>query len=487
MDKQQKVYDYIIVGSGIIGSMIARELSQYDVESIILEKENDIANVQTSANSAIIHSGHDPKPHTLKAKLCVEGNQLYEELEQTMHIPLRRTGAFVIAKNKEELLTIEALAKRAKINGVPSFELLDQKEIQRQEPHLSKDIIGALSLPTTKVTFPWEVAIKACHVAINQGVTLKLNAEVTNIEYVDHIFHVEINHDVWLYAKHVVNATGVKSEVVTSFLEVPHFKVMPRRGEYFVLDRMVDGMFDHVIYPVPSKKGKGVLITPQTHGNILLGPTSELTTDDRPYTTKDGLAYIKTHVNDMCDHIPYHRIIRSFTGVRASINQDDFIIEASKKYKHFYQVAGIDSPGLTAAPAIAKYLVEKVININAPKKKNIDMSLKPSIVLKDLSLKEQQALYDKNHKYGHIVCQCEQVSEQEIIDAIVSPVGSHTIKGVKKRCRAGAGTCQGSYCQSHVLRIIARETNKDLKDICYDQVETPILQSPTKEQDNHDL
>ncbi|QWB96381.1 FAD-dependent oxidoreductase [Mycoplasmatota bacterium] len=479
--KQQKVFDFTIIGAGIIGTLIARELSQYDVKTLLLEKENDIANVQTSANSAIIHSGHDPKPNTLKARLCVEGNKLYEDMEKTMHIPLRKTGALVVASSEEELKTLVKLQERAKINGVPSYELLLKEKVHELEPHLSDQIVGALSLPTTKVTFPWEVAIKACHVAIKNGVKFQKNSEVTQIKYVNQIFELTINENEKVYSKAVINASGVMAEHITTFLEEEApFKVTPKRGEYFVVDRDVDGMFKNVIYPLPTDKGKGVLITPQTHGNLLLGPTSEYTDDPKVFTTSKGLTYVKEHVKTLCDHIPYHLIIRSFAGIRASINKDDFYIKPSKKYEQFYHVSGIDSPGLTAAPAIARYLVEEIIKLDAPLKSSFNGKLEKDIVFKDLSLKRQKALYEKKPLYGHIICQCEQVSEQEIIDAVHSEVGSQTIKGIKKRTRAGAGTCQGGYCQSEVLRIIARETNQAVTDINYDQLDTHILDKESK-------
>ncbi|MFA6801700.1 MAG: NAD(P)/FAD-dependent oxidoreductase, partial [Acholeplasmataceae bacterium] len=370
MDKKQKtIYDFTIIGAGIIGTLIARYLSQYEVKTLLLEKENDIANVQTSANSAIIHSGHDPLPGTLKARLCVQGNQMYNELEKTMHIPLRHTGALVVATSPEELKTLVELQERAKLNGVPEYQLLLNDDVHKLEPNLSKNIIGALSLPTTKVTFPWEVAIKACHVAIKNGVIFQKNSEVTKIQFNDDIFELTINNQDTIFSKAIINASGVKSAYITSFLEeTPPFKVTPKRGEYFVLDRNVDGLFTNVIYPLPTEKGKGVLITPQTHGNILLGPTSNPTDDTIPFTTSDGLAYVKEHVSSLCDHIPYQSIIRSFAGIRASIDYPDFYIKSSNQYKNFYQVAGIDSPGLTAAPAIAKYLVEEIIKLDAPLK-----------------------------------------------------------------------------------------------------------------------
>ncbi|MGE4320695.1 MAG: NAD(P)/FAD-dependent oxidoreductase [Acholeplasmataceae bacterium] len=481
MNNKEMIYDYAIIGAGIVGSLIARYLSQYETKTILLEKENDIANVQTSANSAIIHSGHDPKPGTLKAKLCVLGNEMYDELEQTMHIPLRRTGAFVVAKNETELRTLVELQERAKLNGVKSYQLLLKDQIKLEEPHLNDTIVGALSLPTTKVTFPWEVAIKACHVAIKNGVTFQKNSMVTNITYQNDIFDIEVNHNTHILAKHVINSSGAHSKELSLFLdeELP-FNSTPKRGEYFVLDRQVEGMFKHVIYPLPSQKGKGVLITPQTHGNILLGPTSDYTDDLITYTSRDGLSYVKEHVKDLCDHIPYPYIIRSFSGIRASIDTKDFYIKPSSKYPNFYILAGIDSPGLTAAPAIAKYLVDEIIQIKEPLKNDFNPYLDQDIIFKDLSLKRQQELYKEKPKYGHVICQCEHVSEQEIIDAILSPVGSQTIKGIKKRTRAGAGTCQGGYCQSEVLRIIASVTKSEPTSINYDALGTEILDKESK-------
>ncbi len=477
----QKIYDYTIVGAGIIGTMIARYLSQYEVKTLLIEKENDIANIQTSANSAIIHSGHDPIPGTLKARLCVEGNKMYEDLEKEMHFPLKYTGALVVTSNESDISKLVELQERAKINGVPTYQLLLKDDIKRLEPNLNDSIIGALSLPTTKVTFPWEVAIKACHVAIRNGVDFRKNYELTDIKYENDLFDLTINHDFHIKTKSVINATGVKADVIASFLEeTPPFKMTPKRGEYFVLDKTVEGLFNQVIYPLPSKKGKGVLITPQTHGNILLGPTSEYTDDITPFTTSTGLGYVKEHVKDLCDHIPYNKIIRSFAGIRASSTYNDFYIKPSNKYTKFYQVAGIDSPGLTAAPAIAKYLIEEVIQLQANKKQDFKPNLEQDIVFRDLSLKKQKSLFKVNPLYGRIICQCEQISEQEIIDAIHSPVGSDTLKGIKKRTRSGSGTCQGGYCQSEILRIIARETKQDHTDINYDQLNTHILDKESK-------
>ncbi len=476
------MYDYTIIGAGIVGTLIARKLSAYPVQTLILDKENDIANVQTSANSAIIHSGHDPRPGTLKARLCVEGNALYDDLEKELHIPLRRTGGLVVAHDKAEIKALEDMLERAKMNGVKGARILTTHQVHQIEPHLNQSIIRALSLPSTKVTFPWEVAIRALQNAIHNGVTFKKNANVSTIHYQDYIFQITLEDGTVIHTKNVINASGVHADNIAHMLEknVP-YRITPKRGEYFVLDRQVEHFIEHVIYPLPTVRGKGVLITPQTHGNILLGPTSELKDDkDRHETTRSGLAYVKSQVKNLCDHMPYQYMIRSFAGVRASSTHGDFYIQASSAYQGFYHVAGIDSPGLTAAPAIANYLVEEIIKLNLPIKKNFDPYIKPVTPFHQLSFAAQQDMAKKNPRYGHIICQCEHVTEQEIIDAIHSDVGSDTMKGIKKRTRAGSGTCQMGYCQSHILKIIARETNQKMNDINYDAQDTKILGEETK-------
>ncbi len=476
------MYDYTIIGAGIIGSMIARELSKFDLKVCVLEKENDVANVQTRANSAIVHSGHDPKHGTLKARLAIEGNKLYEALENELHISLLRTGAFVCAKDEDEIKDMQKLYENAKLNGVEDMEFLTIDEARKIEPNLSSNIKKILSLPTTKVCFPWEVAFFALENAIKNGVELYRNTEVTHISYIDNHFKIETQNKKTYTTKHVINATGVYSDIIAKMIN-PNisFEIKPRKGEYYVLDKSVKGYMNHVIYPMPSKKGKGVLITPQVHGNILLGPTSDWVQDrDDISTTQKGLAYIKNHIKDLVDHVPYHLIIRQFAGVRSTSTYEDFYIQEDQSVKGFYHVAGIDSPGITAAPAIAKYLVHEVINIDLPIKPNFNPILKKKIVFKDLSDDEKKKLHKEKPLYGRIICKCEDITEQEIIDAIHGPLGSDTIKGIKKRARAGSGLCQGGYCESLVLRIIARETHKPLHEINYDQENTPILDQESK-------
>jgi glycerol-3-phosphate dehydrogenase len=480
------MYDYIIIGSGVIGSLIARELSRYEASILVLEKENDLATHQTMANSAIIHSGHDPKPESLKAKLCVEGNRMYHDLKKELDVPLLYTGAFVVAHDDKEENMLQELYVQAKQNGVPDVAIIDQDQARIMEPKLASSVTKVLSLPTTMVTFSWEVALAAMENALKNGATYQKNAEVTHIQKVDQGFEITVNHDIVLQAKHVINAAGVMSDLIANMIE-PDFevKITPRRGEYFVIDKKAEGLFKRVIYPLPTEKGKGVLIVPQVHGNLLLGPTSELVGErENVMTTREGLAYIKEHLSYLSDQIPYHQIIRTFAGVRATSTYGDFYIKESKNFPGLYHLAGIDSPGLTAAPAIAKYLVEHVMHDLPKMKTNFNPIRRRPLSFRESSDKMRLSLIEKNPKYGKIVCRCEHVSEQEIIDAIHHPVGSDTIKGIKKRTRAGSGLCQGGYCESTVLGLIAQEKGIPLHKVMYDAKDSPILVKETKIHEN---
>lgn len=478
------MYDYVVIGAGIIGSCIARELSRYQVKALVLEKENDVANVQTLANSAIIHSGHNPEPGSLKARLSVWGNQLYEEMEDFLSIPLLRTGAYVVAHNKEEEQKLIELVETSKLNKVPEFEILDFSDAVKHEPNLSKTTTKVLSLPTTKVTYPWEVAFACMENAILNGMEFRKNAEVTSITKENDLFTIIINGSDIVTSKAVINATGVNVDDISKMVESNvEYEIKPRRGEYFVLDKRVVGFVNHVLYPLPTELGKGVLLTPQVHGNILVGPDSKAVDDKhRTDNTYTGLEYVKTHASALADNIPFHEIIRSFAGIRASSDHEDFIIKESDEVKGFFHVAGIDSPGLTAAPAIAKYLLHDIIHIKALFEVNSDFNpirYKPA-EFHTLSFDKQQALVKENPLYGSLICKCELITEKEIVDAIHGPLGSDTIKGIKKRTRAGAGLCQGGYCEEKVLKLIAREKNISPLEIKYDTNKSNLFVSETK-------
>ncbi len=478
------MYDYLIIGAGIIGTTIARELSRYKLKACVLEKENDVANVQTLANSAIIHSGHNPKPGSLRAKLNILGNELYNEMEKNLQIPLLHCGAFVIAHGPEEEKQLEELYEIAKHNGVPEFAILDYEEAIKTEPNLADDVTKVLTLPTTKVTYPWEVAFACMENAIANGVDLHKNSEVTAIEYVNNHFKVTVNNKKIYETLAIINASGVNTDDIAKMIESsPEFSIIPRKGEYFVLDKRVKGFVNHILYPLPTDLGKGVLLTPQYHGNILIGPNSEIVEDKHHVdTTFKGLDYVRENASHLAKNIPMNKIIRSFAGIRASSTCEDFHIKESKEYKNLFHLAGIDSPGLTAAPAIAKYLVEEVINVAEKFDFNPDFNPKreKQIEFHSLPKSQMEILLKDNPTYGNIICKCEKITEKEIVDAIQGALGSDTIKGIKKRVRAGAGLCQGGYCEEKVMKIIARELRKTPLDIEYDLPGSNLFVAETK-------
>lgn len=470
------MYDVLIVGAGITGCAIARELSKYEMSVVVLEKENDVGSGATMANSAIIHSGHDPKPGTLKAKLNVLGNALYDELEKELNIPLLRTGAYLVAHGDDEEKTLQELKERAALNGVKTIDvpLIDARQ---KEPNLSKTITQVVALPSTKVTFPWEVALALMENAIINGVELEKNQSIQAIEKTANGFLVTTENKTF-ESRYLINAAGVYAEKISSLIEtdVP-YQTEPRKGEYFVIDRRAQGYMNHVIYPVPTDKGKGVLITPQVHGEILVGPTSEKTDQlDATNTTPEGLAWVRREAIKIADNIPYHQTIRTFAGLRPSIKDYDFYIQESKEAAGFIHVAGIDSPGLTAAPAIALYVKDILDSKESFKKKASFNPFREKITpYRSLDQAGKQAAFKDDHRFGKLVCKCERVTEGDVVRAIHRPVSADSVKAVKKRTRAGAGICQGGYCEHNVIEIIAKELAIPKTSVNYYNPNTEIL------------
>ncbi len=479
--------DVLIIGAGITGSALARELSKYEMTVTVLDKEMDVGNGATMANSAIIHSGHDPKEGTLKAKLNVRGNALYDVLEKELNIPLLKTGAFLVAHNDEEKATLRTLRARAKTNGAV-MEEISLEEAFKAEPNLSRDIQEVVSLPTTKVTFPWEVALALMENAVVNGVTFERGQEVIAIHPNGGTFTVETTTDAF-DAKYVINAAGVFADTIAGMVEthVP-YTIKPRKGEYFVIDRREKGYMNHVIYPIPSKAGKGVLVTPQVHGETLIGPTS-LTIEDKTgnNTTAGGLNWIKNEAKKIAQNIPYHKTIRTFAGIRPSIEQYDFYIQESTEVPNFYHLGGIDSPGLTSAPAIAEMARDWVLSKEAFALKTHFTATREKITpFRSMSDDEKRAAFQADARYGKLICKCERVTEADVVNAIHRPIPADSVKAVKKRTRAGAGICQGGYCQHNVINIIARELSIPKTEVNYYNKHTNILVRETKEA-RHDV
>ena len=477
------MYDVVIVGAGISGCFIARDLSRYQLSVAVVEKANDVANGATMANSAIVHSGHDPKPGTLKAKLNVEGNRMYEDICKELHVDFQRVGAYVVASCEEQLPHLEELYNQAKERNVP-VEYVEREELFASEPNITKSAVRAISLPSTGIIYPWEVAIALMENAIENGVELFLNEEVKSIDKKDssYVVHTSTKE---LEAKVVINCAGVYADEIYKMVsDNVGFEITPRKGEYFVLDHTNKPLVNRVIYPLPSAKGKGVLVVPTTHGNILLGPNSDVINDKSAINnTKEALDYVKRELPNIVENIPMGQVIRNFAGLRPTGTTGDFIIEEAKDAKNFVNVAAIESPGLASAPAISKYVIDTIVSnlIDLKEKDNFKSERAPYVDLKKLSIEERNELVKKDPRFARIVCRCEQITEGEIVAAIHRPCGATTVKGVKKRIRPGMGRCQGGFCEPLVVDILSRELGKSKMEICLDSPESKLFVQKTKE------
>ena len=472
------MYDVIIIGAGVIGAGVARELAKYNAKVLLLDKENDVGNVTSMANSAIVHSGYDPKPGTNKAKYNVLGNAMYDSLTKELDVEFKRIGSLTCATNEDELNTIKGFVSRAKENGV-EVKILNKEETKEIEPFISDEVIGSLYAPSAGIINPFELCVALCENAVDNGVELKLNEEVVSVNKVNDKYIVKTKNNEY-EAKVVVNAAGLYSDEISKMVGSDDFKITPRKGEYFVLDHFEKPFVSHVIFPTPSEKGKGILVTPTTHNNYLVGPSSEFVNDkDDLSTDKPTLDNVKANASKLVKNIPFGYVIRQFSGLRATSSTHDFVISEKDG---FINLGGIESPGLASAPAIAKEAVRLVSNcLKLEENKKFNPNRRKVIRLKKLSEKERNELIKKDKKFGHIVCRCEGISEGEVVDCIRRNAGATTIKGVKKRCRPGFGKCQGGFCEPLIVEILARELNLDPLKIRYDSNEAYILQSETKE------
>lgn len=475
------MFDVIVVGAGIVGSLVARKLSGYQLNVMVIEKENDVGNVTSMANSAIVHSGYDPVPGTLKAKFNVLGNKMYPELCRDLDVHLGMIGSLTVALYDEQLPLLKELAERSAVNGVP-VELLTPEQVIAMEPNISRDVKGALYAPTAGIVNPFTLTVHAMENAVDQGVNLALGEAVEDIKKVNNYFVVKTNKNTY-QTKVVINCAGIYGDKIHSLVEPIDYEIKGRKGQYYVLDHYGSGLVNHVIFPLPSEKGKGILVSPTTSGNYIVGPSSEWCDDKDDHSTdKETLNNVRSQAVAMVPSIPFNQVIRVFAGTRPTPSTHDFVIGYAKSDDHFINASGIESPGLVSSPAIAEYVVDELLAKVLPlkKKENWSGKVRPRINPKALSNEERNKLIQEHPEYGTIVCNCEKVTLGEILDELNRSVPPQTIKAMKKRTRAGFGKCQGGFCQFQVMSTLAKHYHRDLSEILLDANNSNICRYATK-------
>lgn len=475
------MYDVVIIGCGVVGASAAYELARYKLRVAVLEAAADIAAGTTKANSAIIHAGYDPEPGTLMARLNVEGNRLTGEICEKLQVPFKRVGSFVVAFSPEQLPTLRTLYDRGCKNGVPGLRLLSGEEARAMEPGLSEEVCGALLAPSAGIIDPWGFAIAMAETAVRGGVEVRRDCPVTGIEDTGagFVLHTPTGD---VTARFVLNAAGVDADRVHEMLEPNDWQTLPSRGEYYLLDKSEHDRVSRVIFQCPGPEGKGVLVAPTIHGNLICGPNAEAVEDRLDLgNTAAGMAEVRAKASRSVPGIQWRQNIRNFAGLRANTTRSDFIIEESKAHPGFIDLAGIKSPGLSSAPAIAKLAAEMLAAGGLALEPDPDfVDRREHIVFKNLSAEEKNELIRKDPRYGRVVCRCETITEGEIVAALHSPIPPRSINGVKRRCNAGMGRCQGGFCGPRVQEIIARELGIDQAEVLLEQAGSTILTGRTK-------
>ena len=477
------MFDVAIIGCGVIGAATAYTLARYQLKVLVLEAENDVADGTTKANSAIIHAGYDPEPGTRMARLDVLGNRLAGEICERLDVPFKRNGSLVLAFSEEEIPHLKKLYSNGVANGVPGIRLLDAAQVRELEPNLSDRVVAALYAPSAGVISPWEYALAMAQVAVRNGVRLERSSRVTAIRKLEGEGY-ELHTGTGDYqARRVINAAGLHSEEIHNMVAPPSFHIQPTRGQYYLLDKSEGSRVNCVIFQCPTKLGKGILVSPTVHGNLIVGPDAELVDGDDTSTTAAALEQVAELGRKSVPSVDLRASIRNFAGVRANSDRGDFVIEEAAP--GFIDLAGIKSPGLSSAPAIALEAVELLKGTGLELREDpdfVDGRRRPRF--KELSEAEKRALIAKDPAYGRVICRCETVTEGEILEAVRAPIPPVSVDGVKRRCSAGMGRCQGGFCGPRVLEILSRELHRDPTEILKDKAGTVILTRQTKQGGN---
>jgi glycerol-3-phosphate dehydrogenase len=452
------MYDVVVIGAGIVGCSVARELTKFKLKICVLEKGSDVAAGTSKANSAIVHAGFDAKPDKLKGQLNAKGNLLFDKLSEELDFPFKRNGSFVLCFDKEDLCKLEELRMQGIENGVPDLQVIDGDKVRELEPNISKDVVGALYAPTGGIVCPYEMTIAMAENAINNGVEFKLQSEVIDIKKLEDKYRI-ITRNEEIETKLIINAAGLFADKINNMVSNSKFEILPRKGEYCLFDKSAGTMIKRTVFQLPTKLGKGILVTPTVDGNLLVGPNAvDLIDKEDLNTTKEGLDEVLEKAKKSVNTLPMNQIITSFSGLRARTETDDFIIGEVEDAAGFINVASIESPGLSSAPSIA-LLVQNIVTdiLNPEENKDFNPKRKGIIKFREISNEERNKLIAERPEYGRVVCRCETITEGEILDAINRPLGAKDLDGVKRRTRAGMGRCQAGFCSTRILDILSRE------------------------------
>lgn len=489
-----KTYDVIIIGAGVVGSMVARFLSRYKLDILLIEKDSDIGMGASSANTAIVHAGYDPKPGSLKAEMNVKGNQMFDQLAGELNFSFERRGDYVVAIGPEEYGKLETLRQQGLANGVPGMVMLDAADVKRREPNINPEVSGALWASTGGICDPFSVVIAAAENAVTNGVTL-----LTDTAFEDFIMDgtrivgVKTNRGEFR-SRWVVNSAGLYSDVVMHKAGIrPEFKIVPRKGEYYVFDK-AEITINNVLFPVPSETSKGILVTTTIHGNTIIGPNAlEIEDKEDRSITPEGLSEIWKGALSLVPSLSLKYAIAEFAGLRPGGNapspnpnihyNKDFIIEIPKEVQGFVNLGGIESPGLTSSPAIAVRVIELLKDAGEKLEEKPDWNpirrARPRF--RDMLPTEQKLLIQNDPRYGRIICRCENVTEGEIVAEIHAPIPARTYDAIKRRTWLGTGRCQGAFDTPRVVEILARELGVSPLEISKKGHGSEFLVRPTKD------
>ena len=475
-------YEVIIIGAGVSGSAIARELSKYEVKCLVLDKEEDVCCGTSKANSAIIHAGYDAANGTMMAKMNVEGNAMMTKLAEDLDIPFKRNGSLVLCFSEEDMPGLQKLYDNGIANGVPNLQILKKEDILAMEPNVSDDVYAALYAPTGGIVCPFHLNMALAENACANGVEFRFDTEVLDIQKAEQGFLLKTNMEE-ITADYVINAAGVYADKFHNMVSEKKIHITPRRGEYLLLDKTAGSHVKKTIFSLPSKLGKGVLVTPTVHGNLLVGPTAtDIEDKEGTCTSTEGLNAVITKAGINVKNLPLRQVITSFAGLRAHEDNHEFILGEVKDAPGFIDCAGIESPGLSSCPAIGKYIAELMKEkMNLKEKENFIETRKGILNPAELSLEERNQLVKENPAYGNMICRCEMITEGEIIDAVKRPLGAKSLDGVKRRTRAGMGRCQGGFCSPRVMEIIARERGIDITEVTKSGGKSKLIVGVNKE------